>query len=127
MFLVHAVRGDDRVFAYADSLLSGAPLFTRLVVHAGLAEVYLSRGNADRALEELRAAQAIVLPLGARPYLYPRSLYLMGIAHEKKGDTRAAVAAYKKLLEMWKDADDDLGALRDAKSRLEALEAASTQ
>jgi tetratricopeptide (TPR) repeat protein len=127
MFLVHAARGDDRAVAFADSLLSDAPLYTRGLVHTGLGEMFLARGETDRALEELRAAQKIVLPLGARPYLYPRSLYLMGLAYERKGDTREAAAAYERLLRMWKNADRDLVTLRETRARLAALKRAATQ
>ncbi|OVE78763.1 hypothetical protein BVY01_04465 [bacterium I07] len=54
-------------------------------------------------------------------YAYSRTLYLLGVANEKLGFTEEAIPAYEKFLDIWKDADEDLPELIDAKNRLAAL------
>ena len=49
----------------------------------------------------------------------------MGKIYEKKGDTSLAVKNYEKFLELWKDADQDLPDLIDAKKRLANLKGVS--
>ena len=50
----------------------------------------------------------------------------MGKIYEKKGDANLAVKNYEKFLELWKDADQDLPDLIDAKKRYKALKEKST-
>ena len=45
----------------------------------------------------------------------------MGKIYEKKGDTGNAIKSYEKFLDLWKDADEDLPDLMDAKKRLAGL------
>ena len=48
-----------------------------------------------------------------------RSLLGAARAAAKSGDPAAAMAAYAKLLEVWKDADTQLAELREARSYIE--------
>jgi len=45
----------------------------------------------------------------------------MGKVYEKKGDTKLAIKNYEKFLNLWKDADEDLPDLIDAKVRYAKL------
>ena len=47
-----------------------------------------------------------------------RSLLGLARAYSQSGDRAAAVAAYTKLLDQWKDADADLAELREARAYL---------
>ena len=50
------------------------------------------------------------------------SFLLLGKIYEKKGDTQLAIENYEKLLDLWKDADEDLPDLIEAKTRLAKLQ-----
>ena len=55
-----------------------------------------------------------------RPLVY----YVRGRAYEGKGDTKAALENYRKLLEIWKNGDEDIPERIDALERISALEKA---
>ncbi len=50
------------------------------------------------------------------------SLYWLGRSYEQQGDSRKAIDTYKSFLDIWKEADEDLFKLKDARLRLRALE-----
>jgi len=54
-------------------------------------------------------------------YYYPRIYYLLGLVNEELGEKEEAMEAYRKFLDIWKEADEDLPELIDAKERLERL------
>ena len=62
-----------------------------------------------------------------RALYYPKSIYLLGKIYEQKGDSNLALKSYTRFLEMWKNADEDLPALIDAKERLKNLNAVRVQ
>jgi len=47
--------------------------------------------------------------------------------YEKKGDNQLAIQNYEKFLDLWKDADEDLPDLIDAKKRLAKLKEMSNK
>jgi hypothetical protein len=49
----------------------------------------------------------------------------MGKIYEEKGDTKSAIRSYQKFLDLWKNADEDLPDLIDAKKRLAGLKGVS--
>ncbi|UCE73020.1 MAG: hypothetical protein JSV56_08245, partial [Methanomassiliicoccales archaeon] len=53
--------------------------------------------------------------------IYVRSHYMRGKIHEAKGDIAKAIEYYEKFLDMWKDADEGLPELKDARARLAKL------
>ncbi len=54
-------------------------------------------------------------------YERPRGFYLLGKIYEKKGDQKLAIENYERFLDLWKEADEDLPDLMDAKARLAKL------
>ena len=58
---------------------------------------------------------------GYRAVYYPKSIYLLGKIYEEKGDRSQAIKNYQEFLKMWKNADEDLPKLIDAKERLSKL------
>ena len=52
---------------------------------------------------------------------YAMAEYHIARLHESLGDAPSAMKAYEAFLETWKGADDDLRAVRDARSRLERI------
>ncbi|MCH6559742.1 tetratricopeptide repeat-containing protein, partial [candidate division KSB1 bacterium] len=60
-------------------------------------------------------------------HIYPISFHLLGKIYEKKGDHQPAIKNYEKFLDLWKDADEDLPDLIDAKKRLAKLKEMSNK
>jgi hypothetical protein len=52
---------------------------------------------------------------------YALSEYHIGRLYEQLGDAASAAKSYEAFLDAWKGADENLRALRDARTRLEAL------
>ncbi len=57
-----------------------------------------------------------------RAWAYPRSLYLMALAHHRKGDDARARHVLDHLLAIWRQADPDLALLRETKALRRQLE-----
>jgi len=58
---------------------------------------------------------------------YPKSFYFLGKIYEAKSDNQLAIKNYEKFLDLWKDADEDLPDLIDAKKRLAKLKEMSNK
>ena len=101
-----------------------------LGVHHGmllrLAVLHLDRREPGKAIAALLKLQARY-PFSDQVFTwsFPRSFYRLGQAYEAAGDKPAALRAYDRFLSIWKDADPDLGELRDAKARAAALRRAA--
>ncbi|NIV92427.1 protein kinase [candidate division KSB1 bacterium] len=117
-------RDEKNAKIFADSVLQRATETAKIAVLYPLAECQYEKGQLNKALESVKKLQAI--NVRSRSFYYPKSFYLMGKIHEKKGDTNFAIKNYEKLLELWKDADEDLPDLIDAKERLAKLSAISS-
>ena len=57
----------------------------------------------------------------ARKYSYPRAYYIRGKAFEEMGKPELAIENYEALLDLWKDADEEIPERRDTIKRLAAL------
>ena len=85
-----------------------------------IAQGYLKMGEFEKAIEttiERHNLKGI-----GHDYDYVIGFYILGQAYEAKGDKNKAIENYEKFLEIWKDADDDLPDLIDARKRLANLE-----
>ena len=89
-----------------------------------IAQCYYEKGELDWAIAEATSAQKST-NLTYHPYYYPMSFLLLGKIYDKKGDTQLAIENYEKFLELWKDADEDLPDLIEAKERLAKLRTVS--
>ena len=92
----------------------------------GLAQLYARAGTADSVIAYVEQYERT--PLGARrrtgPDLFIPTPLVEAIAraHEQRGDTARAVAAYRDFIERWKDADPELQPrVAAARKRLVAL------
>jgi len=96
-----------------------------------LAQCYFESGQSERAIEAIHTAQRIYLhdfdQAHRRAAFYPRGFYLLGRIYEKNGHQNLAIENYEKLLNLWKDADEDLPELIDAKARLAKLKGLATK
>ncbi|MFB3082904.1 MAG: tol-pal system YbgF family protein [Gammaproteobacteria bacterium] len=103
--------------------IHGAPAFLQLFSFYHLAECRFDEGNLISAEPYAEAALQIYNPLDffARGVYYPKTLFLLGKVSEAKGDAEAAMQYYQQLLDLWKNADDDLPDLLEAKRRFAQL------
>ena len=93
-----------------------------------LAGCYFSLGDYKKAIETIANMQGIYITFtpnnnlpSSRGAVYPRGFHLLGKIYEKQGEPKRAIENYEKFLELWKNADEDLPDLIDAKARLARL------
>jgi tetratricopeptide (TPR) repeat protein len=79
---------------------------------SALGEACLKTGQLDKALKELKAVFEI------NPN-YAQAHYLLGLVYEKQGKKERARQNFQKFAEIWKEADEDLAQLTDARKRLQ--------
>ena len=86
-----------------------------------LPRIFLKKGDLDNAIAEYE--RLIVFdPISTNRFLiHPKYHYQLAKLYEQKGVKEKAIKEYKKFLELWKDADEDLPELIDAKVRLKNL------
>ncbi|MCK4421229.1 tetratricopeptide repeat protein [candidate division WOR-3 bacterium] len=83
-----------------------------------LARAYLQKGELDKAIAEYERL-VIVDPKSQDRYLiHPKYHYLLAKVYEEKGLKEKAIEQYKRFLEIWKDADEDMPELINARMRL---------
>lgn len=87
-----------------------------------LARVYLSKGEIDNAIEEYN--RLIIFDGSCKDHLlsHPKYNYRLAKLYQDKGLSEKAIEQYRKFLEFWKEADDDLPELVDARLQLTRLE-----
>ncbi len=108
--------------SFADTAHRTAPGFIKIFDLYWLAECQLKAGQLDQAEKSLFELLVVNNKrFGIRAILYPKSFYLLGKIYEQKGDVKAAVEHYERFLELWKDADEHLPDLIDAKERYAKL------
>jgi tetratricopeptide (TPR) repeat protein/DNA-binding winged helix-turn-helix (wHTH) protein len=78
-----------------------------------LANAYLELGRWDEAIAEYERL------LRLNPH-YPLAQYRLGQAYERKGEREQARAAYRRFLQIWKDADPGIAEVIAAKAALAA-------
>jgi serine/threonine protein kinase/tetratricopeptide (TPR) repeat protein len=89
-----------------------------------LALAYLESGRFGEAVQAFESTLNRCDAIRASYALYAvKTYYYLGIAYEKSGSDARAMEQYERFLEIWKDADPDLEALRDARERLARLKA----
>jgi tetratricopeptide (TPR) repeat protein len=86
-----------------------------------LAQCHLHDGSYEEAVAALRGIVEREVYYGDSAALIPVAWFFLGDAYERMGDTERATAAYRKLLELWKDGDADLTCRQEARRRLDRL------
>ncbi len=89
---------------------------------------FLKKGELDKAIAEYERITTLNLEIGLdRPLIHPLSRYRLAKLYEEKGQRGKAIAQYEKALEMWKNADEDLFEMTDARKSLKSLIADSSK
>ena len=105
-----------------DSLKCSIPGYLQIQLFYHLAECQFEQKKYNKSAQSLIQIQSINdTGLGLRAMFYPKSIYLLAKVYEQMGKRRLAINNYTKFLEMWKNADEDLPDLIDAKARLAKL------
>ena len=103
---------------YAEAVFQNSKGWERIALLYPLAQCQFEAGQLDKAAESLLQLQAVYDNAWSfRGAYYPKSFYLLGKIYEKKGDTKLATEHYEKFLELWKNADEDLPELLNARAR----------
>ncbi len=76
-----------------------------------LAGAYFKKGNFVKAIKTYN----MVFEFNPN---YAHSHYMLGQVYERQRKNREAIQEYEKLLEIWKDADEEMSLLKDAKAKL---------
>jgi tetratricopeptide (TPR) repeat protein len=92
-----------------------------IIVPFVLAQCHVEGGSFEEAIELLHEVQATPDFDLDRAVCYPSSYYLLGRAQEAAGDVQLAVKRYEKFITLFKDADNDLVDLLDARERFDRL------
>jgi len=87
----------------------------------GLARAYRQKGKLDEAIAEYEQMTTFQPNGRDRRLIHPRYHHRLAKLYEEKGKSRKAKEQYKRFLEIWKEADQNLPELVDAKSRLTKL------
>jgi tetratricopeptide (TPR) repeat protein/class 3 adenylate cyclase len=123
MSLIHARKGEcAKAESLAGKVLKDVRTDVTNPLLYSLAECQFESGQLDKAEKSLFQLQQVFDDqFGFRAVFYPKSYHLLGKIYEKQNDRKRAIQNYEKFLDIWKDADEDLPDLIDAKRRLSAL------
>ena len=86
-----------------------------------LARAYHLNGDIDKAIVEYERLITFDPNSKERFLKHPKYHYRLAKLYQEKGATEKAIKEYEKFLDIWKDADEDLPELIDAKVRLQRL------
>ena len=93
------------------------------------ARVFSAAGDWEKVISTTQEMQSSrffnIVSLDTRFHDYPRAFYYRGIAYEETGKPELAIENYEALLELWKDADEEIPERRDTIKRLAALKQGS--
>ena len=121
MELYHLQGNIDKAITEYDKLEQRGRLFN-LNLKATLYGVARDWENVISTASEMQASFLLgYLLTDFRDQNYPRSFYIRGKAYEEMGKPELAIENYEALLDLWKDADEEIPERRDTIKRLTAL------
>jgi len=95
--------------------------YTIPIFRDGLAKTYYATGELDKAIAEYQRLITFDPKSKDRFLINPKYRYRLAKLYEEKNWQGLAIQEYEKFLHIWKDADEDLPVLIDAKERLTKL------
>jgi len=87
-----------------------------------LARAFVEKGELDRAIAEYEKLITFDPKRVSRHLIHPKYHYRLARLYEEKGRSEKAIKQYEKFLEIWKNADEELPEVKDAKARLSELD-----
>jgi tetratricopeptide (TPR) repeat protein len=115
----HKAFPEDLMLRYWRTPFGNAPF-----IRDGLAKAYVRNGDLEKAIIEYEKLITRDLSSNNRRLIYPVYHYRLAKLYEDTGQRIKAIDAYGKFLEIWKDADEDLDEVADARLRLAAVKKA---
>jgi tetratricopeptide (TPR) repeat protein len=101
--------------AEGDSVLATGSGAAKMWAYYFTGSCLLANGQFDDAVKSLSQIDSIHEdPAGLRGIFYSKSLYLIAKAYQVKGDAQSAKKAYRKFLELWRNADRNMPEHKDA-------------
>jgi tetratricopeptide (TPR) repeat protein len=82
---------------------------------------YAKDGERGKAIAEYERLTSVDPQARRQELIHPFSRFRLAKLYEEKGERAKAITQYEKLAEIWKDADQDLPEVQEAKRRLAAL------
>ncbi|ODS41146.1 MAG: hypothetical protein A7315_02175 [Candidatus Altiarchaeales archaeon WOR_SM1_79] len=86
-----------------------------------LARAYLQKGDLDKAIAEYERLTTFNPESKDRRLIHPVYHYTLARLYEQNGWSEKAIERYERFLQIWKNADEDMPELIDAKERLAKL------
>jgi len=86
-----------------------------------MARVYMKNGEINKAITEYERLISLDPNQRGRLLIHPVYRYRLAKLYEEKGWSSKAIEQYERCVDIWKDADEDLPELIDAKKRLVKL------
>ena len=81
----------------------------------------MQNGQLEKAITEYEKLITFDPKSKDRRMIPPKYHYRLARLYQEKGRSEQAIKEYKKFLELWEDADNDLPELKEAKKRLATL------
>ena len=92
-----------------------------------MARALLKKGEIDKAITDYERITTLNLDIGLdRPLIHPLSCYRLAKLYEETGQNEKAAEQYRKVLDIWENADEGLSQVEDSKQRLVALKSKSS-
>jgi tetratricopeptide (TPR) repeat protein len=112
------LAGEPEIVAHFSNAHPFKSVFANLSFRDGPARVRLARGDVKGAIEIYRRLIRPDISQKWTSALEPRYVLELARLLEKTGDTEGSREQYRYFLELWKDADNGLPELKEARSRV---------
>jgi tetratricopeptide (TPR) repeat protein len=109
------MRSSHDAFNISAVLYHNTPFITD-----GLARAYQHKGDITKAIAEYERLIGSEL-INVHSLIHPKLHYRLAKLYQEKGEREKAINEYEKFLDLWREADEDLPELIDAKKRFEKL------
>jgi serine/threonine protein kinase/tetratricopeptide (TPR) repeat protein len=118
---IEEAKGDTNMaLSYLEKVYKESPT-PSFYLRSHLAEIYLKKGRLDEAVAELEKALSRYDDDRVWATTAVKAYYLLGLAYEKSGWNKKAIEKYEEFLDIWKNADQGIPEVEDAKERLKKL------
>ena len=87
----------------------------------GLARAYYASGDMNQAIAEYQRLVTFDPKDPSKFLIDPRNYYKLGKLYEETGKIQPAIMKYERFLDLWKNADENLDEVVDARERLAKL------